>query len=224
MFFRGDMRVKVCGITNLDDALICVNAGADALGFNFCQSSKRYIDPQDAKEIIKKLPPFINKVGVFANEFIGPIKYIADFTGIDTIQFSGLETPEFCNQFLDYQFIKTIHLGTRRHTKNSIKLILHRTREYNTNNIMFDSGSFNTLGGTGKPFDWNIFEILKDNEIIKDKNIIIAGGLNCDNIKDILAIYKPYAVDVASGVESEPGIKDAKKLKRFISIIKKFRE
>lgn len=216
------IRVKICGITSLDDALMSLEAGADALGFNFCFSSKRFIEPEDVREIIDQLPPFVNNVGIFSNEVIGTVKYTARLARIDTLQFHGAETSEYCDQFSEFSVVKTLNLGRSSDPSSSAKLLVHRMREYNTTSILLDSGTKKNPGGTGERFDWEVLRIWATENIDPGKKIIVAGGLCVENIGELLSVFTPYAVDVASGVESEPGVKDPELVKEFIRIVKSF--
>lgn len=201
-------KIKICGITNLDDALYAVDAGADALGFIFYKKSKRFIEPESAKTIIDKLPPFITKVGVFVNESGSRLIETQKTAGFSVFQLHGDETPSFCNQ-LEKKYIKAIRVGIEQSIEN--------VRLYDTDCFLFDAFSDDEYGGTGKTFDWNLL----DNSYLKDKFVILSGGLNHENVSEAINIVKPYAVDVSSGVEKSPGIKDHKKIKQFIEAAKK---
>jgi len=196
------LRVKVCGITNLEDALVAVELGADALGFIFADSPRR-IDCEKAREIISKLPPFITTVGVFVNERREVVEEIANECGLDALQFHGEETPDYCKQFRK-KVIKAF--------KIRIKEDLEGLRHYDVSAHLLDSPV------RGTPFDWDLLIGLSER-----KPIILAGGLNPDNISFALSKFLPYAVDVSSGVEEYPGKKDREKLKKFMEVIKKWR-
>ncbi|MFI5322557.1 MAG: phosphoribosylanthranilate isomerase [Thermodesulfobacteriota bacterium] len=199
-------RVKVCGITNTEDALSAVEMGADALGFIFYRGSKRYIDPAKVSEIVSALPPFVSAVGVFVNQGIDEIKEAARISGIDTLQLHGDESPEFCAG-LDYKVIKAIRV---KDAVNTEEVELYPVRA-----ILFDKHSDELYGGTGRSFDWGV---LRDIEI--SKKIVISGGLTPENVSGAIEMIKPYAVDVSTGVEDSPGRKNRIKMKKFIEAVK----
>ena len=201
------VRVKICGITRSEDAIDAAYLGADALGFVFYSGSKRYIDPGAASKIIKSLPPFITPVGVFVNEDKKRIQEVKSVSGIDLVQIHGDEDPDFCNS-LGMKYIKACRVTDRDSLEN--------IRYYNTSFILLDSHSEDSYGGTGRTFNW------KDASSYNffGKSIILSGGLNSDNVRNAINLVNPYAVDVSSGVESAPGIKDHTKLKDFIEAIK----
>jgi len=197
------LRVKICGITNLDDALAAIHYGADALGFVFYPQSPRSVTPQMAKEIISALPPFITTVGVFVNERISEIERIARLSGIDIIQLHGSESPEYCNN-LNKKIIKAIRVKDLTD--------LEPLKHYNTSAFLLDTYTPEHIGGTGLVFNWEIAIEAK-----RFGRVILAGGLNPENIGDAVKMVQPYGVDVASGIEgSEKGKKDHKKLRLFI--------
>ncbi len=196
-------RVKVCGITNSEDALFAVRLGAMALGFVFYQKSPRFISPEEAGEIIRQVPPFVTKVGVFVNAEADYLKEARDVAGFDVYQFHGDETPEFCAAFAE-NYIKAVRV------KNAESL--HAVELYDTDAFLFDTYSPDAYGGTGENFSWDVLSRRK----LEDKFVILSGGLNSDNVRDAIRAVNPYAVDVSSGVEHSPGIKDHLKLKRFM--------
>lgn len=202
-------RVKICGITNYSDAKASVDFGADAIGFIFYKKSKRYIKPIEAKKIINKLPPFFVKVGVFVNENYEVILKIASNLKLNAIQLHGSENLSFCKKISKYfSVIKAIPIE-----KIDDPLAGLKYKNYAT--ILFDTKTKN-FGGSGKTFDWNIILKYKN----KFENFILSGGLNLENVEYAIKLLKPYAVDVSSGVESQIGVKDHKKLKKFIEIVK----
>jgi phosphoribosylanthranilate isomerase len=199
------MKVKICGITQKDDALYAVDLGADILGFIFVQKSPRFIEPEKALDIIKALPSSVLTIGVFAD---APNNYIFDIingTGIKCLQFHGNETPEQCKGY-PIEVVKAF----RVHEEFDFNLLCH----YKLNTFLLDTCVEGILGGTGKTFDWNIATEAK-----KFGRIILAGGLNPENIGNAIQIVRPYAVDVNSGVESSPGKKDKEKLRRLFKVI-----
>ncbi len=199
-------KIKICGITNMEDAMLACELGADALGFIFYRKSKRYIDPEAARSIISNLPPFVTTVGVFVNHPLDEIITIRDKTGVDTVQLHGDETPKFCS-LIPLKVIKAIRVED--------DLDEDRVAQYPVQAILFDTYSDVEYGGTGKSFNWNI---LKD--ISYTGNIILSGGLSAGNVAEALRVVTPYAVDVNSGVESSPGKKDYMKLRKFIEAVK----
>ncbi|RMF91975.1 MAG: phosphoribosylanthranilate isomerase [Candidatus Schekmanbacteria bacterium] len=203
------MKIKICGITNKEDALYCAEKGVDALGFIFYEKSKRSISPQRAYEIIASLPPFVNAVGVFVNESIEKVKEIARYCNLDYLQFHGNESPRYLEAFEEFKVIKVIRVKD----EGSIKVMENYS---NVSVFLVDTYDENLLGGTGKTFNWDL--ALKAKEYGK---IILSGGLNPDNVADAINSVNPYAVDVASGVESIPGKKDFDKVEKYIYEAKK---
>ena len=202
------VKVKVCGVTNLEDALACLFSGAGAIGFVFYDKSPRYISPLDAKNISKILPKKIKRVGVFVDEDASKIKRIAKLCNLDMLQFHGSESPEFCSKFKGYKIIKAFRVGK--------KLELGQLGEYKTFAYLFDTFSKSKAGGTGKKFDWNL---LHKTDKIKHQ-VFLSGGLNNRNLKYALRWINPDWVDVSSAVEAEPGKKDHKKIREFVKIAK----
>lgn len=201
------MRVKICGITNLEDAKTAENLGADALGFVFYKKSPRYIAPEKARAIIGELGPFIATVGVFVNEKAARVKEIIGFCRLDILQFHGDEPPSYCANFKQYKTIKAIRIKD--------KVDLGKIKRYNTDAVLLDTFSKDSFGGTGKSFDWRIIKDLKSK-----KPIILSGGLTAENVRQAIERVKIYAVDVSSGVEKSFGRKDHRKLTDFIRQVK----
>ena len=196
------VKIKICGITNIDDAMAAVDYGADALGFNFFKKSPRYIEPHKAAEIIAQLPPFIVPVAIFVNEREERIREILQSACIHGVQFHGDETPEFCQRFGNH-VIKAFQVKD----KESIKHMAH----YRVSAYLLDSYREGVRGGTGETFDWHLAVVAKT-----FGRMILAGGLIPDNVAEAVKLVQPYGVDVAGGVEREKGIKDHAKLKKFI--------
>jgi len=202
-------KVKICGNTNIEDAKLALELGADYLGFIFTES-KRKIDMRTATKIMEALPYFNNFVAVFLNQEKKNVEAIVSELGIKTIQFHGEETARYCSYFMEknYQVIKTFRIKD--------EMSLKRMDEYNATAFLFDTFSKDEGGGTGKAFDWNL---IKEKAYVHDK-LFLAGGLTIDNLQQAIDEVHPYAVDVASGVEASPGIKDPGLLKSFIQIAK----
>lgn len=197
------VKVKICGITNLNDALSAVDAGADAVGFVFCSASPRHISPEQATEIIKVLPPFVQTVGLFVNEESATVNSIADQCGLDIVQLHGEETPGYCGTVLR-RVIKAFRVKDIA--------TLDAMSPYHVSGYLLDAWSPSAHGGTGQTFNWEIAA----EAINRGHRIILAGGLTPCNVSEAVRCVKPYAVDVSSGVESTPACKDADKLKTFI--------
>lgn len=202
------IKVKICGVTSLDDAMACVEAGTDALGLNFYEPSPRYLEIEKAAEITKHLPPFVARVGLFVNASEEKVRETIEKTGINTLQFHGDETPEFCGKFAPLKVIKAFRMQGAN-TLNSLA-------DYNVDAYLLDSFDPGTPGGTGMIFNWELARQAKD----EGKPIILAGGLDPENIAEAIHETWPYAVDVASGVESERGKKDIELVRRFIEIVR----
>jgi phosphoribosylanthranilate isomerase len=197
------VKVKICGITNIDDAMASIGFGADALGFVFFQGSPRYISQVDAADIIRKLPAFVMTVGVFVNEQPKDLEEIIAKTGIDVIQLHGEEPPEGCS--LSRRVIKAIRVKSLA----SLDPLVHYQDRVSA--FLLDAFSPDSFGGTGQRFNWDIATHAK-----QFGKIILSGGLNPDNIIEAVKQVGPYGVDVSSGVESVKGKKDHHKLRLFI--------
>ena len=202
------MKVKICGITNLDDALLCESSGADALGFIFYRQSKRYIDFGDASYIVKRLSFFTNKVGVFVNEKEDMVNFLAEKLKLTGVQLSGDESPEYV-QRMNCQVIKSFRIS------NNFDYGIISNYKYTT--PLLDTYSKNEYGGTGETFNWDsIPESLL-------RKIILAGGVSEKNIEEIFCKYNPLSVDLSSSLEVKPGKKDEEKVKSFFNKINKLR-
>ncbi len=196
------VRVKICGITNVEDALYAAEAGADALGFVFYEKSPRYVNPQTAGEIIQALPPFVTTVGLFVDAPASEVRDAVFESKVRLLQFHGSEAPDYCRSFgIDY--IKVFRVKDRHSLKD--------IGNYAAAAYLLDAYSDTEYGGTGKTFDWDAAVYAK-----RFGRVIVAGGLRPDNVADAVARVNPYAVDVSSGVEAAKGIKDKGAVKMFI--------
>ncbi|CAG0947808.1 phosphoribosylanthranilate isomerase [Anaerolineae bacterium] len=195
------VKVKICGLMNVEDALAAVQAGADALGFVFT-AGRHQVTPEQARAIIAVLPPFVNIVGVFVNEDAAVVNRVADFCRLDTLQFQGDESPEYCAGFAR-RVIKGF--------KVKDQAALARLKSYDVAAYLLDSYVPGQSGGTGRAFDWELVRGLA-----VSRPIILAGGLTPANVANAIAIVQPFAVDVSSGVENEAGRKDAQKMIEFV--------
>ncbi|HOW34875.1 MAG TPA: phosphoribosylanthranilate isomerase [Candidatus Omnitrophota bacterium] len=200
---ENNVKTKICGITNTEDALLAASLGVWALGFIFYKKSPRFVSPSKAQRIIQILPPFVTPVGVFVDQKEGAVRDIAEFCGLNTLQFHGDETPQYCQRFKSYKVIKAF----RVHDKFDISGL----SQYPVCAYLFDAHQENVYGGSGKTFNW---EIIAGKKL--SKPVILSGGLCAENIAAAITTVKPYAVDVSSGVESVPGKKDEKLLVEFL--------
>lgn len=196
-------RVKICGITRIEDALEAIAAGADALGFVFYKPSPRYVTPEKAGEIIAQLPPFVTTVALFVNEPQDDICRILEITGCDLIQFHGDESADFCTSF-NRPWIKALRVKDA----DSLSEQLIEFKEARA--LLLDSYRPGVPGGTGETFNW---ELIPENP---PRPIILAGGLTPENISSAVQQLQPYGVDVSGGVEAQKGIKDPAKIHAFI--------
>lgn len=200
------VRVKVCGITSREDALAAVAAGADALGFVFHSPSPRAVTREQAIDIISVLPPFVQTVGLFVNAPQAHVNEVADACGLDLVQLHGDEPPRYCD-------------GVRRRLIKAFRIkdlsSLEPIPTYRCAAYLLDTWSPDAYGGTGRTFNWELAR-----EARKLGTIILAGGLNPDNVAEAVRMVQPYAVDVSGGVESAPGKKDEGTIKRFIAAVK----
>ena len=202
------VRVKICGLTNAPDAVAAAEAGADALGFMFFAGSKRNISFADAAAIIRELPAFVSKVGVFVNATADEIRRAVDETGLDTLQLHGEEPPEFCAQFTPLKVVKAFRLRDRDSLQECLKYPEHAW--------LLDSFVDGAHGGTGVTADWN----LAAEAVRLHRRVILAGGLRVETVAEAVRRVRPFAVDVSSGVESAPGRKDAAKVRAFIESVR----
>jgi phosphoribosylanthranilate isomerase len=200
-------KVKICGITSLDDALVAVAAGADALGFVFFEKSPRNVDPEQAAAIIAQLPPFVQVVGLFVNAPLDLVNETADRCGLDIIQLHGDETPAYCD-LVRRRVMKVFRV---RGMESLAPIADYRVSAY-----LLDAYSPNAYGGTGSVFNWDCAIAAKQHG-----PVVLAGGLDPENVASAVAKVRPYGVDVSSGVEASPGKKDAELVRRFVEQAKK---
>lgn len=201
------VRVKICGVRDLEEARAAFEFGADALGFNFWPKSPRYVTPDVARSIIEKLSPLISCIGVFVNEDSQRVIEIASGVRLDAVQLHGDELPEYCAQLRGLKLIKAFRVNE--------DFDLTEIKRYEISSVLLDTKVKNNYGGTGERFDWRIAVQAK-----RFAPIIIAGGLNAENIDEAIRFVRPMAVDVCSGVEAEPGRKDISKMREFMSAVK----
>jgi phosphoribosylanthranilate isomerase len=201
------VKVKICGITNLADGLAAAEAGADALGFVFCAQSPRLIAPESAAEIIRQLPPYVVKVGLFVNAPEDDVLHTIAVCGLNVLQFHGDESPEYCLQF----GLMTMKAFRIRDAES-----LNHLEKYPTDAWLLDAYTPGKLGGTGHAFDWSLAVEARG----RGRPIFLAGGLNPGNVAEAVRQVRPYGVDVSSGVEAAPGRKDHDKVRAFIRAAK----
>jgi len=206
-------KVKICGITNPEDALLAVEAGADALGFIFVEGTPRFVTPEQAAPIIRGLPPFVTPVGVFWDHPAGHVKAVAEACGLRALQFHGDEPPEEIAQFA-LPAIKTVKLAPSAAPGGRAPSAPALTERYRgCAAILLDSASRWSEGEPRQPIEW---EMARDLASARWR-IILSAGLTPDNVARAVALARPYAVDVNSGVEGVPGRKDPDKVRRFIA-------
>jgi len=203
------MKIKICGITNTEDARVAWESGADALGFILYAQSPRYVDPQIVKTIVSGLPPFIVSVGVFVNESSKTVQNIMEKCGLTYAQLHGDETPEYC-ETLDRPILKALRLKDR---SSFLSLAEYRGRA-GVKGFVVDTFSESSYGGTGQTTDWSLAA-----EVAQAAPILLAGGLTPENVQEAIAQVHPYGVDVSSGVEVRPGKKDHDKVRAFIHAV-----
>jgi len=198
--------VKICGMTNVEDALEAASLGVDALGFIFAPSPRR-VEPSAAREIIRRLPPGILKVGVFVNEALEEVRRLVDYCGLHMVQFHGQEPPAYCRQ-MPLPVIKALRVKSRES--------LQEMEQYAFASILLDAWDPQKAGGTGEPFCWQW--VL---EACPKRNFILSGGLNPENVYRAIRQVRPSGVDVCSGVEKTPGKKEKAKMHEFIKEVQK---
>jgi phosphoribosylanthranilate isomerase len=200
-------RVKICGITRVEDARSAAHSGADAIGLVFYDKSPRHVSFAQAKQLAAALPPFVTVVGLFVNPAEAQVREVLSHVPLDLLQFHGDETPEFCAQF-DQPYLKAIRV------KAGVDLLQCAARFHSAQGLLLDAHVEGIAGGTGATFDWTL---------IPQKlplPVILSGGLGPENVAAAIKQVRPYAVDVSSGVEATKGIKDAAKIAAFINEVK----
>ncbi|MBD3615779.1 MAG: phosphoribosylanthranilate isomerase [Gracilimonas sp.] len=204
-------KIKICGITNLEDARFAAGALVDYLGFIFYEKSPRYVEPGEAGAIINWIEG-PEKVGVFVNQPLDDVNRISKETGLDYVQLHGDETPEYC-ELIDKPIIKVIHIE-----EETVEYLLkHQVDQYTevADFLLFDTKIEGIWGGTGTTFDWSILK-----EIGIKIPFFLSGGLNSDNVREAINTAQPYAIDVSSSLEAEPGLKDFDKIETFMDEIR----
>lgn len=205
------MQVKICGITRVEDAVVAVEGGADAIGLIFYPGSKRFVAPKVAASIISNVSPYTSVVGLFVNADAQQVEEVLSCCPLSQLQFHGDESADFCSSF-GRPYVKSVPVSSEAVMSAIVDAHIN-ARAY-----LFDTQVLGEHGGTGKTFDWRL---------MPQKNIghrVLAGGLDAENVAEAIRIAAPDAVDVSSGVESRPGVKDPDKIHRFVSAAKRARE
>ncbi|MDB6060768.1 MAG: phosphoribosylanthranilate isomerase [Verrucomicrobiaceae bacterium] len=201
-------RIKICGISQVDDALAAAFAGADAIGLVFHASSPRVVNVEQAAEICAALPPFVTAVGLFVNASVEAVNNVLHRVPLTALQFHGDETPEYCRQFAR-PYLKALRMRDELD-------VLAAAQEFNeASGLLLDTYRAGVAGGTGEIFDWQRVP----HELAS--RIVLAGGLNADNVGAAIAQVRPYAVDVSGGVESAPGVKDVHRIQSFVAAVRR---
>jgi len=202
-----DVKVKICGLTTVDDALAAVAAGADLLGFVLWEKSPRHVSVETAREIARRLPPAISRVGVFVDAPVEQVMFSLRICDFAALQFHGRESPAYCQQFA----VMTIKAFPVRDAAS-----LSALSAYDTDAFLLDTQVEGRPGGTGETFDWSLAAQAKK----FDKSIFLAGGLTPQNVAAAVRAVQPFAVDVSTGVESSPGKKDPQKMRDFVAAVR----
>lgn len=202
------IRIKICGITRVEDALAAAHSGADAIGLVFYARSQRHVSVRQAAQLAVAVPPFVTVVGLFVNPSEDEVRNVLCEVSLDMLQFHGEEEPEFCAQF-GRHYLKAVRV------KDGVDLIQCASRYKGAQGLLLDAYIEGTPGGTGVPFDWAL--IPHDLPL----PVVLSGGLHAGNVAQAIKQVRPYAVDVSSGVEASKGIKDAAKIAAFINEVKR---
>jgi phosphoribosylanthranilate isomerase len=203
------VKVKICGITNYRDAAVAADMGADLIGFNFYPKSPRFITPEKAAKIINKLPAFIYVAGVFVNASLDQIKEVIDQCNLDWVQLHGDESPKFCDS------LRSINVRTMKAIRVKSQADIEKAEDFFTDAILLDAFDHKKYGGTGLKFDWNVIGHI-------NKRIFLAGGIKPDNVAAAIELGV-YGVDICSGIESRPGKKDIRKMRKLFETIQQIR-
>ena len=198
-------RIKICGITNSEDARAAIQAGADALGFNFYEPSPRYLTPETCADIVSKMPPFVSPIGIFVNESVERVNAIASSCELSAVQLHGDESPEYCEK-VDGKIIKAIRVRDDSWQQDM--------EEYPVAAVLLDTYTPDKYGGTGTTFDWNLIGT-------SASRIILSGGLDPQNVSPAVQSIRPFGVDTSSGVERQPGLKDHEKIRQFVTAVRR---
>lgn len=201
------IRVKICGIRRTEDALLAADLGASALGFVFWPASPRFLDPEDARPIVAALPPFVTTVGLFVDQDEAHVNAVARLLNLDVVQLHGQESPS-AYAGGGYRIIKSVAVGDGRDCAKAVAAVPERAT------VLLDAHDPIKRGGTGRTIDWSLAAAAA-----KTRPVILSGGLNADNIREAVDTVRPYAVDVSSGVESSPGVKDVGRLRAFFAAL-----
>lgn len=209
------IRIKMCGVTRAVDARVAVQAGVDALGFIFHEKSSRYITPEEVRQIIEFLPPFVDTIGVFVNKKKKEVEEIIRYCNLNYAQLHGEESPKYCERLARFavpcRVIKAFRVNAQLQAVDIAPYNQHVT------GYLLDTYHKQVKGGTGKNFDWSLIARLQ-----LQRPLLLAGGLNTTNIQEALQLVQPYGVDVNSGVEKQPGIKDHELIRTFIGLVRAF--
>lgn len=201
-------RIKICGIKHRDDALKAVECGADAIGLIFVEKSPRFVSFTEARVIAESMPPFVTVVGLFMDASEETVREALNDVPLNLLQFHGDESPAFCEQF-EIPYIKVLRM------RENVNVTAFAQKYPNASGILLDTYHKGTAGGTGQTFDWSL---IPDDVPLP---LILAGGLNPENVASAIQTVHPYAVDVSSGVESGPALKDHKKIEKFINEVQR---
>ncbi|MBV1879353.1 MAG: phosphoribosylanthranilate isomerase [Pseudomonadales bacterium] len=198
-------RIKICGITNIDDANAAIDAGVDALGFVMYAKSPRYITVEAAMELVEKIPPFVTTVALFVNESSEFVNRVLDQVSFDLCQFHGDESDQYCRQFKK-PFLKAIRV------KKDMSLQQVVDEYPSSHGVLLDTYVPGNYGGTGESIDWQALPTLRN-------KVVLAGGLEPNNVAAAISLVNPYGIDVSSGVEAQQGRKDINKIRDFVNAV-----
>lgn len=200
--------IKVCGLTNHGDVQTAIANGVNAVGFIFAPSV-RQVTPEQVKEMVEQIPDNIERIGVFMNHEADYVEEVAKYCGLSGLQFHGIETPEYCKRFTNYKVIKAFRVDAAKGWDKILPYIDAGA----VDRILLDTYIKGVAGGTGKAFPWSLVNSMKN---WGDTPVIVAGGINLDNVCQLLEQVEIFGIDVGSGVESSPGKKDEKKIKQLV--------